>query len=169
MTDTTDATDLIARLNGEATQCASEGLEEVAVLLHEAAQALAASHADAAAPAPAVQAVAPMDNGRRVEVEACARGIQLAAAEGRAGTITFAERDKRVAEFVQIILGAAPVAQPLTSLTDRQISATYIAWDATAGASLADLMRAAVAEFCRINGLTLASTAAGQGQEGAKA
>lgn len=64
-------------------------------------------------------------------------------------------------------LAAAPVAQPLTPLTDRQISATYIAWDAKAGASLADLMREAVAEFCRVNGLTLA--AAGQGQEGAKA
>ena len=48
MTDTTDTTDLIARLDAEATQCASEGLEEVAVLLNEAAQALAAEAADAA-------------------------------------------------------------------------------------------------------------------------
>ena len=44
----TDTADLIARLDAEATQCASEGLMDAAMLLHEAAQALAASAADAA-------------------------------------------------------------------------------------------------------------------------
>lgn len=53
----------------------------------------------------------PLCNGRRVEIEQVAKAIVLAAAECRAGVITFKERDERVSKLVDI-LAAPSSAQP---------------------------------------------------------
>lgn len=62
-----------------------------------------------------------MTNSFRVEVEQAVKGIVLAAAECRAGTITFGQRDKKVAELVGIIVNAAHAANTLQPPAQPQV------------------------------------------------